>query len=358
MLHLVGTITATTHVHQTDPNKEGNLSRTIKTYAWGKDQIRRQIPFITGNSIRGMLRRAATELTLDAVNVPISRPMFSVLTTGKTTRKDIGMVPSTRSMIEAGNNVFAGLFGGGGYMIPSRYSMGPLVPMVEWCQDWLHPSLREKMIPMDKLTYKVNDVTRDVPLVTELILTSRDDLLAGKGANRIEDYQSSVDAWIAEVTAGRVAKATDKAEKLEAKKRGDKPVAGPTKAISVDVSGYNLIEAMLPGTPLQFWMRLKPSANDAQVGLMLMAVRDWANANVIGGASARGFGRFEAQFALYDDDREIVPSLFNMGDHATAYTLSKDVDNYLAAAKAALATVTIGDLDNAFGTGAAGADHV
>lgn len=351
MLHIVGTITTTTHVHQTSPNKSGNYSPTIKSYAFDRHHVQREVPFITANSVRGVLRRAAAERVMDAINSPVSRAAFSVFTTGKADKKDIGRVPSTKTLVAGGKNIFAGLFGGGGYMLPSLYGMGPLVPMVEWCQDWLHPSLRERMIPAHRLTYTSNDVTRDVPLTTDLILTSRDDLLNGKGANRVENYQVSVDAWIAEVSAGRAGKAANKAEKEEAKKRGEKLTGESTHGVGVDVSGYNLIEAMLPGTPLQFWMRLNQRATDAQVGLMLMAVQDWANANVIGGASARGFGRFDAQLALYDDDREVAASVFNLGDHATAYSLSKELAPYLAAAEAELAALSLEDMDLAFGTG-------
>lgn len=350
MLHIVGTITPMTHVHQTDPNREGNLSRTVKTRVFDARGDTHRVPFVTANSVRGLLRRAAAEVTLDALDTAVSRALYSVLKTGKATRKDIGMQASVHSLVEGATNVFAGLFGGGGYMLHSRYTMGPLMPIVAWCDRFLHPSLREKAIPIEKLRYQREDGTYgDIPLVTELILTSRDDVLAGQGSSHIKDYQASVDAWIAEVTTGRVAKAKGKADKDEARKRGEK-VSGNDKAVSVDVSGYNLIESILPGTPLQFWLRLKPSASDAQIGLMLLAVRDWANANVLGGASARGFGRFEAELALYDDDTLIAPSLFNLSDHATAYTLVKELGAYVEAATEALDKVTIKDLDVAFGT--------
>lgn len=354
MLQIVGTITTTTHVHQTDPNREGNLNRTLKTYLWDKDRQRHQVPFITANSIRGQLRRAAADLVLNAINEPVSRALFSVLTSGKASRKDIGLTPTTRALVEGSTHPFAGLFGGGGYMLPSRYTMAPLMPIVEWCHQLLHPSLRDRAIPVTSLSYAVSDGQRlDVPLVTPLILTSRDDVIAGKGQNHISNYQKSVDEWLKEVTSGRIAKAQDKATKDNARKKGEKVESGG-KAISSDIAGFNLIEAILPGTPLQFWLRFKPIASEAQVGLMLMAVCDWANANVIGGASARGFGRFNATLAFYDNEHEITPSIFNINDQPMAYTLAESVTSWVEAAETALASMKAADLENAYATNVPG----
>lgn len=354
MLHIVGTVLTTSFVHQTDPNKDGNKNLTLKTWLWDSTNHRRQIPFVTGNSIRGQLRRAAAEITMDALDSTVSRALFSAMTTGKVDRHGIGETPTTAALVNGQSNPFAGLFGGGGYMLPSRYSMGPLLPAVEWCQRALHPTLRDRMIPADRLTVTTEEGKLwSVPLVTEVILTSRDDVMAGKGQDRITDYQKSLDAWLAEVSSGNAAKAETKAAKRKAKEAGEKfKDEGGGK--SSDNRMISIFEAILPGTPLQFWMRLNPKSNDAQVGLMLRAVRDWANTNVIGGASARGFGRFEADLALYDDDREILPNIFNPEGNATTYTLRKDLDHYVEASEAKLKAMPVGALEEAFGTKAAG----
>lgn len=354
MLHLVGTVLPTTPIHQTDPNRDGNYSKTLKTYVFDTHQTRYEIPFVTGNSIRGQLRRAAAGIVLEALGKPVTRALFSVLTSGKASRKDVGMVPTTRATVDGGKNVFAGLFGGGGYMLPSRYSMGPLLPQVAWVDRALHHSLRAKMIPIEKLRYKrADDSYGNVPLTHDYILTSRDDVLAGKGQNVIENYEASYDAWYKEVVSGRVAKAKDKAEKEQALKEGKK-VESNGKAISSDVAGFNLTEAIVPGLPLQFWLRFNAKASDAQIGLMLLAVRDWANDNVIGGASARGYGRFEATIALYDDDREVVGNIFNINDHVMSYSLSEGVKPWIDAADDALKALKVSDLEESYATNGAG----
>jgi CRISPR type IV-associated protein Csf2 len=214
----------------------------------------------------------------------------------------------------------------------------------------MHPMLRDQVIPEESLrahNYET-DTYFDVPLTTKLILTGKDDLLAGKGQDRVEDYQKSLDDWLAQVVGGRAAKADTKALKAAAKKAGTKVDPETPEGKSVDLAAFNTLEAMLPGTRLQFWLRFKEKATPAQIGLGLMAVQDWANANVIGGASARGFGRFEARLALVDGDAMIAPTIFNPNDHATAYTLSEDVAVYTSAAAKALKKITLADLHTVY----------
>lgn len=349
-LQIVGTLTLTTHAHQTAPDgRVGNRSDTIKTHVFSADGRRRKVPFITANSVRGLLRRMAAERVMDALDAPISRQLFHCLTRGAASRSGIGLEPTVTGLVEGQRNVFAGLFGGGPYMLHSRYTMGPLLPAVSWTSHLLHPAVRDRVIDIDQLTYSGEDGNvRDIPLTTEIILTGKDDLMAGKGQDRIENYQETLDAWLAEVSGGRDAKAKKKAAEKAAKASGEAVDAETAAGRSVELMVCPLIEAMLPGTPLQFSLRLKPSATDAQVGLALMAVRDWANRNELGGASARGFGRFEAQLALYDDNTEVAPTIFRPGDHATSYEFSEDVASYVEAAEKALDELTVEALEEAY----------
>lgn len=348
MFHILGTITPTTHIHQSDPNRQGNRTPTMTTYAWGPDRVRRQIPFVTANSIRGLLRRAAATVYLDALGEPVTRETFHVLTTGKAGRHAIGDQPSPQALTQGVRHPFAGLFGGGSYMLPSRYTMAPLMPVIEWCANLLHPSLRDDMIPAERLRYPVDEGQwRDIRLTTDLIQAPRDDVLAGHGADYIKDYQASLEAWINEVTAGRTAKASGKAKAEEARKRGERPAADDAGK-GADVQNFVLTEAILPGTPLQFSLRLKAASTPAQIGLMLLAVRDWANRNQLGGGSARGFGRFEAQLALLDGDSVVAPSLFRLDGHATAYELGEEAKPFVQAARDELAVATLDDLLTAY----------
>lgn len=345
-LQIVGTITLTTHAHQSDPgSKDGNRSGTMKTWHFTGDGRRRPVPFITANSVRGLLRRAAATRVLDALGQPVSRQLFSILNRGAAGRSDIGAEPSVPAMVEGARNVFAGLFGGGPYMLHSRFSMGPLVPLLSWTENTLHPALRPLAIAAENLSYKDSEGNlRDTPLTTDIILTGKDDLLMGKGQNYVENYQESLKEWLDHVQGGREAKAARK----KAKQSGDEVDEATAKTKSSDLSSFNFVEALLPGTPLQFWLRMKSQTTPAQVGLALMAVRDWANENIVGGMSARGFGRFDAQLALYDGDTLVVPNIFRPGDHSAAYRLSDDVTNYVQAAQQELEALTVETLNTVY----------
>lgn len=342
-LHIVGTITLSTHAHQSDPSsKEGNRNGTMKTWIFCSDGRRRPVPFITANSVRGLLRRAAATRVLDTLGQPVSRQLFSILNRGAAGRSDIGAEPTVSAMVEGTRNVFAGLFGGGPYMLHSRFSIGPLVPLLAWTEKMLHPALQPLAIPVDNLSYRDSEGNlRDAPLTTDIVLTAKDDLLMGKGQNYVENYQETLKNWLDHVQGGRDAKAAKK----KAKKAGEEVDEAIANVKSSDLLGFNFIEAMLPGTPLQFWLRFKEQATPAQVGLALLAVRDWANENTVGGMSARGFGRFEAQLSLYDGDTLVVPNIFRSGDHSTAYRLNDDVTDYVTAATTELQALTVETLD-------------
>lgn len=352
--HLVGTLTLTSHARQTAPDGTGGgKSRTIKTWLWGPDGERHEVPFITGNSLRGLLRRHATEVVLDRLaekSTQVPRQIFQILSRGAHTRDGIGVQGTAQAMQESARHVFAGLYGGGPYMIHSRYSIGALLPQIAWCQRMLHPALASQAIPAERLRYRDEAGNyRDIPLTTEIILAPRDDLADGKGLKYIQDYQQSVDEWLGAVASGRAAKAEKTKAKADAKARGDKaPAADSDGPRSVDTQNYTLNECLLPGTPLQFWMRFKPTITDAQLGLQLLAVRDWANANQLGGASSQGFGRFEAHLSLYRGTEKIVENIFNLGDHATAYTLVDDLDTFVGAAHQAIDEVTVEQLRRVF----------
>lgn len=352
--HLVGTLTLTSHARQTAPDgASGGESRTIKTWLWGPDGERHEVPFITGNSLRGLLRRHATTIVLDRLaekSQLVPRQIFQILSRGAHSRDGIGVQANAQAMQESAEHVFAGLYGGGPYMVHSRYSIGALMPLVAWCQKQMHPSLREGVIPAERLRYKDEHGNfRDAPLTTKIILAPRGDLEAGKGAKYIENYQASVDEWLGAVASGRAAKADDKKAKAEAKARGEKPTTdAPAAARSVDTSNFVLNECMLPGMSLQFWMRFKPQTTNEQLGLQLLAVRDWANANQLGGNSSQGFGRFEAALALYRGTEKLVDNIFNLGDYATNYTLTEALDEYVGAAHQAIDAVTLEQLKRVF----------
>lgn len=351
--HLVGTLTLTSHARQTAPDgTSGGESKTIKTWLWGPDGDRHEVPFITANSQRGLLRRHAADIILDRLADKaqlVPRQIFQILSRGAHSRDGIGVQATAEAMIESGQHVFAGLYGGGPYMVHSRYSIGALLPQIAWCRHLLHPSLQDTAIPAERLRYTDEAGNyRDIPLTTKIILAPRDDLQAGKGSKYIENYQASVDEWLGAVASGRAAKADQAKAKADAKARGDKKAPEADGARSVDTSNFTLNECILPGTRLQYWMRFRPQTTEAQLGLQLMAIRNWANTNQLGGNSAQGFGRFEANLALYRGTEKLVDNIFGIADHATAYELTDALAPFVDAAMKEIDEITVDQLKRVF----------
>lgn len=351
MHHIVGSLTLTSHARQTAPDSGGGKSETIKTRIFDSAGNTHDIPFITSNSLRGLFRRRAAEIILNrlrAKNQLVPRQLFQILTRGAHRRDGVGMQGNVEEMVAGARHVMAGLFGGGPTMVHSRYTIGALYPMVGWCERMLHPRLRDQMIPSERLRAQNREGGwYDIPLVTKIIMAPRDDLLAGKGQEYIEDYQTSLGAWLEEVGAGRAAKAEAK-KAAAAAPRGKKAAADSDGAKSVDLSNFTEQEVMLPGTPLQFWLSMRQGYSDAQLGLMLMTVRDWANMNQLGGNSSQGFGRFNADLALYDGDTCVVDHIFQPGEHSITYSLSPKLDRYIKAAETELDAITVDELNSVF----------
>ncbi|HEU0198314.1 MAG TPA: type IV CRISPR-associated protein Csf2 [Nevskiaceae bacterium] len=363
MKQIVGTLLTTSFTHQSDPEtaktKRANgaqVNGQISAPVYDGNRERHIVPYITGNSVRGQLRRAGAEMVLKALHRPVSRELFSILTCGKVGRGAIGFAPTATAVMNMDKDPFAGLFGGGCHMLRSAFTIGQLWPEVAWCLPLLHRDLRDAAIPDEKLRGtrkqlndegKFVDVPYPVKLVHDVLITSRDDLLNGKGASYVEDYENALEAWQKEVSDGNAAKAADKKAAREARAKNEPYHSEGSK--SSDNRMISGIESIVPGTPLQFWIMLENDPDGARLGLLLMAIRDFANTNRLGGGAARGFGRFQANLALYEDDRLIVPSIFDPNTEAPAYTLVKDLNDYVAKAQAGLDALTVDMLDVTYG---------
>lgn len=343
MKQILGCLTTTSFVHQTSPDErvagEGNKLRMHTTLVVTASGTTRRVPYITSNSVRGKLRRFARDRLLRAMNQPVSRELYSVLSSGTGRRRDIGGTPTVSAVIESTRNVFAGVFGGGGYMLPSRYAPQTLLPLLGDYEHIIHPLLRPYAIASDK---QPRGDTRDFDwLLQDVILTSRDDVLQGLGGEFIRDYAKSFSEWLEENVGSAAAKRTSKA----AKAAGEKVEV--TK--SVALAGFNVIQGMVPGVPLGFEISLDDALTDAQIGLLLLAVQDFCNGNRIGGAGRRGFGTFIPSLAFHDMDADLALPLFGVNDRAAGqYRIDRNkpvLARYVDAAEKALSEMTVSALE-------------
>lgn len=318
-----GVITLTAHAHQTSPDGGADgITPQMKTNVLSSGKLL-EVPFITANSVKGLIRRAAGDVLVEqimAAKEQISRNLYLSIKRGSYSRTGIEAGgASYMQMIAANEHIFAGLFGGGAYMYPSKVRMErDLLPMVESIRD-VFPE-RYQSLCVDVQPYQI---------LKKILIASRDDFQRLPEGGFIENAE---EAYVEHMSAKFGANQAKKAQKAEAKAEGQY-VAKDEKIKTSDLNTYTQVEAMIPGTPLFFGVTAS-SVNAAQIGLLLTAIQRWANANALGGGSTRGRGSFKAALSMYEGDAVVIDQLL-VGD-AGAYTLSEKAAHYTAELQKAL----------------------
>ncbi|WP_186214761.1 type IV CRISPR-associated protein Csf2 [Burkholderia gladioli] len=334
-----GAITLTSAAHQTAPERSGNHSPLISTFVKGETR-NINLPIITANSVRGVLRRAAASRIAASLlerKVQIPRDLYLSISRGAFSRTGMKTGDATlKEMAAAAKHVHAGLFGGGARMFPSRLAMeDDLKPMVSETRDLFPPQFRglcmgSAILRGDNGEYLGSSLT------TKALLTSRDDFAAGRGIDVIENVESAYLEYIERnLETGAAKKAQKKA------KQDDKTlvIRDEDRAKSTNLAGFNTLDVIVPGTRLYFGLRLT-SPTPAQLGMTLLAVQDWANQNAVGGGAARGRGRFAPALTLEADGKSIAEPLLD--GWAPSYTLADlaIIADAVAAAQAEIAQCT------------------
>lgn len=319
-----GVITLTAHAHQTSPDGGADgITPQMKTSVLCSGKLQNDVPFITANSVRGMIRRAAGDVLMEqimAAKEQISRNLYLSIKRGSYSRTGIEAGgASYMQMIAANNHIFAGLFGGGAYMYPSKLRIErDLLPMLEPIRD-VFPE-RYQALCVDVQPYQI---------LKKILIASRDDFQRLPEGGFIENAE---EAYMEHMGAKFGANQAKKAQKADAKAEGQY-VAKDEKIKTTDLNTYTQVEAMIPGTPLYFGITAQ-SVNPAQIGLLLTAIQNWANANALGGGSCRGRGSFKAALSVFEGDAVLIDKLL-VGD-AGSYALSEKAADYTAALQKAL----------------------
>lgn len=313
-----GVITLTAHAHQTSPDGGGEgVTPQMKTGVF-HDGKRLDVPFISVNSVRGMIRRAAGKLVLEQLQArgeKISRNVYLSLQRGSYARTGLDAGGATYTqMIEADRHLFVGLFGGGAHMYRSKVRMErDLLPLIEATKS-LFPE-----------RYQADCI--DVPpwqLLTKALIASRDDFERLPDGAFIENVE---DAYLEHMTAKFGQNAAKKAQKAEAKADGQ-TVVKSEKLKTDDLNTFTQVECIIAGTPMYFGLSVN-APTDAQVGLLMSAIRSWANTNALGGGSCRGRGSFKAALQVLRGRDVLIDNLL-IGD-AGSYDLSSQAEPFLAA---------------------------
>lgn len=342
-VEIAGVVTTRGHATQTESTVR-NESKMRATTVFGRDLEAHVVPYISGSSVRGRMRRIAGMRILDQITnaksgVPVTRDLAMNIVRGSGGRGGIARDLGTPKILsEASRHAFVGLFGGGPLMFASRFSVQDLVPLVEWTRHIVHPLNADRCIGLEGLRYSYKVAGESEPrtgylkLTTMILMAGRDDFRDGSLRSYVANHDAQFVDWVTSVAKQQAQKQKDKQEG----KKGD--AVGKTD----DLRFFGYTEALLPGTPLNLHVRLD-NPTDAQVGLLLETLLEWTNENKLGGGSARGLGRFAVTAALVADGKVEIENLFS-GD-APAYTLSPDASRYTKAWGDCLRDITAAEME-------------
>lgn len=338
-----GVLTLTSVAHQSSPDKSGNHTPLLSTRVL-TDMRPQVIPIITANSVRAVMRRLAADRVVDqllAKKQQISRDSFLSMCRGAYSRTGMKAGDATlQEIVAARSDVFAGLWGGGARMFPARLRMErDLMPMVEETRD-LFPLRLQAMCRGSAVLRDDEGNYRGSGLTAQMLLTGRDDVAAGRGADVIADYEKAYVEHVINVEAKAARKKAQAAAVKAAKTSGEKLVVDAAdKAKADSLATFATLDVIVPGTRLYFGMSLR-GVTQGQLGLALLALQDWANVNALGGGAVRGRGSFLAALSLEHNGAVLLDNLLTGEPPAYALARHADVDAAVARAQTELAAIT------------------
>lgn len=291
-----GILTTAGHVHQTSPDTKG---AHIKTNHAVNGQLLRGLPYISANSVRGMIRRGCADHVIKQLvnsKQQISRNVYLSIVRGAFGRTKIDPAGATYTdAAGAAQHVFAGLFGGGArmYRSPMRIARD------------LFPVLTETaaMMPAEVRHHAL--AARPQDILASVLMAPRDDFarLPSNAREVVEDLNVAY-------TEHMSTKAAQRAEGKDGEGKDD-------------LDNFTQAECIIPGVPLVFDLTTD-EITEAQAGMLLKGLHTWVNRNALGGGSARGRGAFIPSLALWVDDQKVTDNLFTgetpmmaLSEHAT-----------------------------------------
>ncbi len=323
-----GVITLTAHTHQTSPDgKTEGLTSQAKTsvisHAPGGNFLMPNIPYISMNSVRGLIRRAAGGVLMQELSRSkhrISRNLYLSIMRGSFSRTGINAGgASYQQLIAAQDNLFAGLWGGGSFMYESKVGgERDLFPMLECTKD---------LFPQRYQASCLNATPNQI--IQKTLIASRDDFERLPKWDVIENVEQAYEEHMASKFGANQAKRDQKT----AAKADGVFLKDSEKLKTNDLNTFTQVEAIIPGVQLYFGMKVS-DATDAQIGLLLAAIASWANRNALGGGAVRGRGSFTASLQLFQGGDVQVDQVL-VGE-APDYTTSLGVEPYIAAMRAEL----------------------
>lgn len=266
-------------------NGEGinKYSETAKTAIAHKDGIDR-VPYYPGNGLRGGLRRCAMRRIvkhLHETEGPIGDSLYLGLACGASNGGLETGKTSIEEVLRARKQVYMGTFGGGMRMHRSAFRVSDMVPVIPLtldtglvpqaykdAQQGVQPGFPWKLLGK-----------RTIHRVDDLIRLSEADFIVHNVDNALEavtQHQATV------ITNGK-------------DRKGNKDSDEDENVKKTDVANIMTHEYVAAGVPFFFRLDIDESSTEAQLGMILLCLRDLLLENNFGGMSRFGFGRVQVQ---------------------------------------------------------------
>lgn len=248
-------------------------------------------PVIAANNVAGRLRRHAAKQVVDAIAAKgqkLSLHAYAVLMCGASTGKPDADALTFAEYKQARVHPYFGLFGGGPKMFQRRvrvHNALPVTPKVQELKGELaHPATRDG-------DYAFPDAKAH-------------HMIQRWGFRRLDDLSMLSNIEAAEGSIENFAEAFLKRQAAITSEEG--------KENRVSTKTYSAIEFVVPGVLFDLTMELD-LVTDAQVGLYLEALDNFAATERLGGYSRNGFGVFSLELVtLFAEDGSEV-ALFHNG---------------------------------------------
>lgn len=287
-IHVV--LSTTSHLNCAFPQDSKRPEDSTTTLTIKKKVKGESVPYFPANGLRGRFRRAIASRIINALGKPVTTDIFLGLTSGSAPTGVDTISSSIEELMRAANHPYMGVFGGGSRMLMGRYDVSDINPI-------LHSTVNHKVVAAP--------VHLVEPYLDSQILPSDDDI------KTLQAYQLTERRTlfkIDDISRGR--KLIDMTKQLEG---GEEAIATHLQAIaneqatrkqqkgegSIDVDKKRQINNMLgvegisPGVDMHFRVDLSPELSEEQIGVILLAIKDLADENYLGGWGRIGFGRFE-----------------------------------------------------------------
>jgi CRISPR type IV-associated protein Csf2 len=316
-------------------NADGALiTQTATETIFMKSGVRDEVPYYKGTSQRGGLRRAAARRVLNALvmDKKVSRGLMTGMMSGSESGTPDNASLTVEEVMRARSNIFMGIFGGGARILPSHYAPIDMKPVIPSTVDL---GLIPQYLLEDDQNWLIN--ARGQDLINTYGFVSVDDIVSVKNINDIENY---LENGVEVVAAHQVAMLQNKADRKAAK--DDKSNTDKEKPTKLDKKNMLSIQAIAPGVPLYFQLKMDECLSPAQIGLMTQALCDLINEQEFGGWVRVGYGRVTAHLTIEANGEAPAP-IFDMDNDKYVPTKAMH-DQFIVPMQDELAKLTVEEM--------------